>query len=244
MLLQAADILSRTKGDNSIVLYHGQTSRFTHGHYPYYPIPGDGTTTTYEQPELGADLVKTLVEQNPTAKDIHVNDHLLGTLYEQCLKNPLDGHKIFLNILQHFKTNESWKCHFLLDNVNSLFGSTQYKHPDGTLVAVKDLPLLQALLDCFLRPTRSLTAIGATTHSDPLIGRHHQLKQSAATVCTMLVPEMTKSEAQILFQFLHDIGYLSPTTTVDRVFVEHKHFMTGGNARLLFESAMYDDIYN
>jgi hypothetical protein len=109
---------------------------------------------------------------------------------------------------------------------------------------IHQLPILEALRALLMRPCKSILAIGAFSFSDPLIRMHKLAEEAPPHMCHIHLPDMTRREACTFLEGLSSVGYLSPTTAVDRQFVEHKHFMTGGNARLLFESAMYDDIYN
>ena len=249
-MLQAADILHHEKeSKNGIVFYQGSVSKFTQGYYPYYPING---TDQFEQPELGTELIGDLLSQNPNCKDFKVQESVtLNDIYEQCKRNPLDGHRAFLTCLKALKEQRQVPVYVLFDNVNSLFTMTQYRDPKNELLPVKRMPLLQALSDLVLKPTRSLTAIGAMTWSDPLLKRAVLPDPTNLTntlnrqPCTMYVPDMSKQEAGAFLDNLHTpLSYISPTVQVDRTFIEHKHFMTGGNSRLLFESAMYDDLYN
>lgn len=247
VLLQLAELirLNGTIGDQGIILYEPNTSRFTHGYLPYYPAVGG--ENEFEQPELGADLIAQMVELSPkAARDLPVdpNDEslTLGKLSEQLAKNPLDGHKAFLKVLRALKQGQV-PVYFLLDEINCLFGPTQYKDPDSKRLTIDQLPLLKALRTLYLNPVRTIQAIGAFCHSDPLT-KKYELAEKSDNIATLTVPDMTVKESAVLLEGLKTIGYVPGTIQIDRRYLEHKHVMTGGNARLLYEAALYDDIYN
>jgi hypothetical protein len=186
----------------------------------------------FDQPELAQELVNSfsatnaailedIPDLNKICQDVKVN-----------LKGAVDA---FTRLLAFLK---DYRVLLAVDQVNALFCGTQYCDQCSNPIEIEKLSVLAALKDFALTQTPSLTFLGATCKSDPLIRRP---LASLSTLTTFEIEPFNVLEVQALLNFYHSIGhsFKSPSPNYSQLI----HFVSGGIPEYLMKACNYESIY-
>lgn len=210
-----------------LVLYAPSMARWTAGYYPYYKNKDD--PTVFDQPELASEIISLFQYINKNLpKEI---EEALGSDQEPVAK--------LSTLLSTLSNLQSHRPVLVLDQLNALFCSTQYRN-EGSMTLVPDNFSVLAALRSAMKNT-GFSVVGATCNADPLI-REPAWDDNAQRLLAnkISLQPMSTQEVAVLLEYYRALGHSYKTSPKYNSLLQ---FVSGGIPGNLAKACSFEQIY-
>jgi len=211
-----------------LVIYAPSMARWTAGYYPYYQ--SRESKSVFDQPELAQEILTTFHFMNKNLPEDIV------AILENGKADPIAG---LSQLMMHMVDQSSHRVLLVLDQVNALYCTTQYRNQQSSPLTSENFSVLSLFKTAI--QDEKFAVVAATCNVDPmLISPNYDASAERLFDNKYELEPFTKEEVSALLAHFRELGHSHRTGSK---FDQLIRFVSGGIPANISKACSYETIY-